>query len=359
MYENGNIKLFTETKDAEDCVKQTKSYYTNLGTPFEEKAKAYSIRIYFVEINERIKNNINCEIISVLHNAKTQNIKTAVVWQFKSEYKDKKIQIRLTDKMDILYAIWDVFEKIMGQENTKTIKELKFNFVVTPKVSTDGYTSKQRLTLFFSKEGNWGKLWKYTDLRIAMAKAGLAMEGRGIEGERPREFRYQLGYPFITNETDKNIKDGHCIVHFPFPTLPRNERRNPNMNLDKDDWSDLLEILKREPKKLRCYECGLFEEEKNKVGQSTKFQKSHLESFLTGSSGDASKENIVAICQYCNSKQKNLFNYDKHTGKKLYNCVEFMKVRDHNTKLEVLTFLIKTLKKEDIKKIIDENKIKI
>jgi hypothetical protein len=302
-----------------------------------------------------LNNNINCQIISVSSNFKTQNLEKAVIWEFKAEYKDKNIHIKLIDKMDILYAIWDVFEKIMGQENIKTIKDLKFSFTVRPKPSTNGLTSKQKLTLFFSKEGNWGKLWKYSDLRIAMNQAGLSMDGRGIEGERPREFRYQLGYPFITNETDKNIKDGHCIVHFPFPTLPRNERRNPNMNLDKDDWSELLEILKKETKKLRCYECGLFEEEKNKVGQYTKFQKSHLESFLTANSGDASKENIVAICQYCNSKQKNIFNYDKNTGKKIYNCVEFMKVRDNNTKLEVLAFLVRTLKKSEVLKIVENN----
>ena len=360
MYENGNKKLFAETKNADDCIKLVKQYYNKLGISFEERAIAFSIRIYIVEITEKDKWNTFCEIISLGHNSKIQKAETAVVWEFMGHYKNKTVQIKLTDKKDMLYAIWDLFEIIIGQKNIEIVKDLKFEITVKPKPKTKGgYTSQQRLTLFFSKEGNWGRLWKYDDLRAAMSQEGLAMQGRGIEGERPREFRYVLGYPFITNETDKNIKDGHCIVHYPFPTLPRNERRNPNTNLDKEDWSELLGILGKDAKRLRCFECGLFEDEKNKVGQLTKFQKSHLESFLTSNSGDASKDNIVAICQHCNGQQKNKFNYNKDTGKKIYNYVEFIKPINKDEKLKVLNFLISTLETKDVIKIIKENKIKI
>ena len=45
-----------------------------------------------------------------------------------------------------------------------------------------------------------------------MEKRGLKMVGRGIEGERPREFRYSMGYQFITNDKDRNIpsKQQYC-----------------------------------------------------------------------------------------------------------------------------------------------------
>lgn len=360
MYENGNKKLFEDVNNEIDSIRLVEKYYSKNGIDFKERAEAFSIRIYFVIIQKQDNQNVYCEINSLSHNAKFLNKDKAVEWNFLGQYKDRISHIRLIDKKDMIYTIWDMFEIINNKNNIDIINNLKFEIEVKPKPKTrGGYTSQQRLALFFSKKGNWGKIWKYDDLRSAMAKEGLAMQGRGIEGERPREFRYILGYPFITNETDKNIKDGHCIVRYPFPTLPRNERRNPNVNLEKSDWSELFNILKKDIKRLRCFECGLFEDEVNKTNQRTKFQKSHLESFLTSNSGDASKDNIVAICQHCNGKQGNTYNYEKNTGKKIYNYVEIIKKTNKYEKLRVLEFLVSTLETHEVIKIIEKSKLEI
>lgn len=354
MFQNSQQKLFELVNSESECVEKVKNYFENQGKSFDQVLKSFSIRIYIVHIIVQQSQNINCQIISLSNKGKSLDKDKAVIWDFNGKYRNRDINIQLIDKKDVLYAIWDTLEHILGQTNIETIKDLKFNLDVKTK-KKGSYNQKQKLVLFFSKEGNWGRRWKYEEVREAMRKEGLSMIGRGIEGERPREFRYDLGYPFLTNEQDKNVPDGSCEVTYPFPTLPRNERRNPNVNLDRKDWSELLEILRSDTKRLRCYECGLFENETNKIGQKTKFQKSHLESHLTG--GDTSEENITSICQYCNSEQKNIYNYDKDTGKKIYNTIPFLKTRDYKIKIEALCYLLEHLKREDCIKIIKKKNL--
>ena len=64
---------------------------------------------------------------------KTQNIDTAVKWNFKSHYKGKNISISLIDKKDVVYVIWDIHEKLLERKNLEVIDELKFEISVTPK----------------------------------------------------------------------------------------------------------------------------------------------------------------------------------------------------------------------------------
>lgn len=350
MFQNAQQKLFKPANNVPDCLIKVRAFFEEQGKNYDGILKAFAIRIYIVHIAEDDDGVTNCKITSILPTGKVQNEEKAVIWKFQGTYKNRKIYIKLIDKKDVLYAIWDMLEHILGQSNIETIKDLTFDLNVDSK--NEEYTSKQRLGLFFSKPGNWGRLWKYSELRAAMSKEGLAMEGRGIEGERPREFRYDLGYPFLTNEQDKNVPDGSCICKYPFPTMSRNERRNATTNLSKEDWSELVGILQKDPKRLRCYECGLFEEETNKIGQKTKFNKGHLEAHLAG--GDVSDENITAICQYCNSEQRDMFNYDKDTGKKIYNTIPFLKERDYATKIKAFIYLLEHLKSEDCKRIIRE-----
>ena len=187
---------------------------------------------------------------------------------------------------------------------------------------------------------------KYSELREAMDREGLGLVGRGIEGERPREFRYAMGYNFRTNEKDKNVPDGYCLVGSPLPFGPRNERRVANLDLQKEDWSELSSILSKDTKRLRCKVCGLFEGETNRIGQKTTFQKGHYESHLSG--GDVSEENIFAICQYCNTEQLNIYDIDPVTGKKKWNLIPAISKRDYATKIEIYNYLKQHLKEEDI-----------
>lgn len=348
MYQNAKRVFFEEVKDIPDALKKTFEYYSKQGKKIEEESAIFAIRIYFIEIDNSKKNDYKVKIMAI--NGKGNKILSdiATCWKFLGNYKGTKIEIETCDSKDITYHIWEVVEYLLGQNNKNTIKDLDFSLQVKTKKDKD-YNQKQKLILFFSKKENCGKLWKYQELRDAMTKDNLAMIGRGIEGERPREFRYDLGYPFITSEQDKNVPDGYCKVEFPFPTMPRNERRMATANLEKDDWTELLEILKKEPKKLRCFECGLFEGEANKIGQKTKFEKGHLETHSSG--GDVGKENITAICKYCNSEQKNVFSYDKVTGKKIYHLIPFLKNRNYEEKIEALKYLMNHLKKEDVEKI--------
>ncbi len=351
LYQNAQQKLFESVKDKGEAIDKIKEFYEKLGTSLEETVKNYSIRIYFVEILNNDTKNKEVKIISLSTEGTAINEQTAVIWKFKARYKGVSILIQSIDTKDITYNIWEVLEYLLQKENKNIIDDLDFNLDVKPK-QKGKYTEKQKLILFFSKKGNWGKLWTYDEAREEMLKEGLSMSGRGIEGERPREFRYDLGYPFITSEQDKDVPDGSFRMDFPFPNQPRNERRNANIHLSKEDWSELLELLKKEPKKLRCYECGLFEGESNKIGQKTKFEKGHLQAHLSG--GDVSKENITAICKYCNSEQKDIYNYDIVTGKKVFHIIPFLKNKTYKEKLSALKFLMHHLKKEDVKRIARE-----
>jgi len=351
LYQNAQQKLFDSAKDEKEAIQKVNEFYKKENTSLDEVSKNYSIRVYLVELVKNEQKDKEAKIISLSTKGKPINEETAVVWIFKGKYNGINILIKAIDTKDITYTIWEVLEYLLQKESKNVIDNLEFNLNVKTK-QNGKYTEKQKLILFFSKKGNWGKLWKYDEARKAMQKEGLAMSGRGIEGERPREFRYDLGYPFITSEQDKDVPDGSFRMDFPFPNQPRNERRNANVHLSKDDWSELLGLLKKEPKKIRCYECGLFEEETNKIGQKTKFEKGHLISHLSG--GDVSKVNITAICKYCNSEQKNIYSYNLETGKKIYHTIPFLKSRDYKEKISVLKYLLEHMKKEDVKKLIKD-----
>ena len=351
MYQNAQRKLFEDADSPEKCIENVEEYYKTLNTSLESMSKNYAIRIYFVEFNDMKSNCPSTIITAISSKGKKQKEETAVKWEFEGYYENKNIIIKTLDTKDITYHIWEILEYLLNKKNEEIINNLNFTLKVKVKNGND-YNQKQKLILFFSKKQNCGKLWKYEDARKAMAKEGLAMIGRGIEGERPREFRYDLGYPFITSEQDKNVPDGYFKVDFPFPTMFRNERRNANINLEKNDWKELLEILKKEPKRLRCYECGLFEEELNKIGQKTKFEKGHLETHSSG--GNVSSENITSICKYCNSEQKNIYSYDPITGKKIYHIIPFLKTRNYPEKQIALKYLARHLKKSDVEKILKE-----
>ncbi len=348
LYQNAQQKLFESVNGLGEAIEKVKNFYKKQSDSLENVLKGYSVRIYFCEILRNTNAKKEVRISSISENGTALDKSKAIVWEFAGKYKGTSIMIESIDKKDITYTIWETLEYLFGKKNKDMIKDLSFELKVKTK-NNEPYGEKQKLILFFSKKGNWGRLWTYDEARKAMQKAKLSMSGRGIEGERPREFRYDLGYPFITSEQDKEVPDGSFRMDFPFPNQPRNERRNATINLEKSDWTELLDLLKKEPKKLRCYECGLFEGESNKIGQTTKFERGHLQGHLSG--GSISKENITALCKYCNSEQKDIYSYDKITGKKIFHLIPFLKNRDYQEKKEALRFLMKHLKREDVERI--------
>jgi 5-methylcytosine-specific restriction endonuclease McrA len=344
-YKNGTLVFLEDVNSIEDCAKKLDLFFKKNKSSLKQELDSFSIRIYLVEIDN--KNKIVGKITKVKGD-KLQDKETAVRWNFKGIYnKSIQVNLELIDNSDIVYIFWDLIEYFLQKKSKDLIEKLEFSLSVNPK--KEGYTEKQKLILFFSKKENC-KMWSYNELREAMSKANLTMSGRGIEGERPREFRYALGYPFITNEVDKKVPDGSVYVPYPFPILPRNERRNANVDLDKKNWSELLEILNKNPILLRCFECGRFEGETHRIGTKTKFEKGHIQGHLAG--GSSSKENIFALCKQCNSDQKDIYSYDMKTGKKIWHIIPFIKNRDNKEKIEVLKFLLQHLKKEDIEKVL-------
>ncbi len=349
LYQNAQQKLFTSAKDEAEAIKKVLFYYKNKNQSLDDVSKNYSIRIYFVKIIKHEQAHKEAIIKSLTSKGSPIDTSKAVIWTFKGTYKDINILIKAIDTKDITYHIWEVLEYFLNKENKDLIQDLDFTLHVKPKKQNNHYTEKQKLILFFSKKENCNKLWTYEDARIAMQKALLSMKGRGIEGERPREFRYDLGYPFITSEQNKNVPDGSFRVDFPFPNQQRNERRNINITLIKKDWSELFVILSKDSTRLRCFECGLFEEEINKIGQKTKFEKGHLINHLSG--GIIAENNITSICKHCNSKQKDIYSYNLETGKKFFHLIPFLKNKNYNEKIKALKYLLQSMKKKDIEQL--------
>ena len=309
------------------------------------------VRIYKVE--KKINKKISLDI-SILNNKGINRKENKCNWTVSFYHKKKSlsIQARLWDRkiqMKTIYVIWDEIRSLCKFDLDKEINNIEFEVSNSSGVQTQ----HSKLVEFFSKKENCNKLLKYSDITKKMTKLNLGMVGRGIEGERPREFRYSMGYQFITNDKDKSIPSRFCKVLSPFPTKNRNERRAAIADLEKKDWTETLEILKKNKKRLRCFFCGRFEGEKNRIGQKTIFQKGHLKSHL--SEGDTSKENIIEQCQYCNTFLSNYFDFEPETLKVLINAEKAVEKANKKTKIKILENLLnKQIDKKDLKKILND-----
>jgi hypothetical protein len=312
-------------------------------------------RIYFREIfKEKDLTFIN--IIKVNNNTgklEDHSSKSSKArWKITLKYKDIfNLSVKIFDKqqMKTVYILWDEIRKFTKLDLDKEIKNLNFQVIN----NCGKQTQHSRLVEFFSDVNNCGIIWKYSELNSEMEKKKIKLEGRGIEGERPREFRYMMGYEFITSEKDRNIPEACCKVISPFPTKIRNERRSADLDLEKKDWSETVEILKKNILQLRCIFCGRFENETNRIGQKTKFQKGHLTSHLSG--GDVSKKNIIEICQYCNTFLSNYFDIELEGFKLSVNPFKAVEKSSRKIKIDILKQLItKNFESNEIKKILDD-----
>ena len=107
-------------------------------------------------------------------------------------------------------------------------------------------------------------------------------------------------------------------------------------------------LLKRIPK----WNTSMIENETNRIGQKTKFQKGHLTSHLSG--GDVSEKNIIEICQYCNTFLSDYFDIELENFKLSVNPFKAVEKSSKKIRTEVLEQLItKNFKKEEIQKILD------
>jgi hypothetical protein len=343
-YDNGNFVEEISCNSLDGVFKHIDEKYEKVGVDWRVDV---TIRIFQVEI-KKLKNQTVINVIGI-HNKHSRLIRIdkpeSKSWKIELSHNSSMfnpIQSKIHDSTDVtIYVLWEVIRGVIKYDLDEIIKDITFE---VEKVKGKP-TSKSKLIQFFSNRLNCNKLWKYSDLVQEMDKQGLKLQGRGVEGERPREFRYALGYTWRTNDIDKNVPDGSCIVRSPFPFEPRNERRAVTHNLNKENWSELLNILTDDPVKLRCFVCGLFADETNHTGQITTFQKGHGMAHLE--KGNNSESNIIAICRYCNSEQGNIYNLDPATGKKTYNIIPFLQKRNYGEKLKAFKYLKDHLKKED------------
>ena len=346
IYENGkpldnlNVDKFDQIIKRLDKKYKSREFWT----------KNLIIRIYNVE--ERNVHKKKLIDVSIVDNKGGTNKSVKPNWTIEFENKNKNISIiaKLWDRkqqMKTVYVLWDIIKQNCTFDLNKEINNIDFKVLN----SSGLQTQHSRLVEFFSKKENCNKLLKYSEVTDQMEKLGLKMVGRGIEGERPREFRYSMGYQFITNDKDKSVPSKFCKVISPFPTENRNERRAANADLEKKDWSETLNILKKGVKQLRCFYCGRFEGETNRIGQKTVFEKGHLQSHT--SKGDVSKKNIIEQCKYCNTFLSNYFDFDPNTLKANINAEKAVEKANTVTKKKILDELLsKLLKKTDVKKIL-------
>jgi len=55
MYQNGQRKLFENAKDLEECIKVVEKHFSNENKTLKQMCGDYSIRIYFVEMDNSNK----------------------------------------------------------------------------------------------------------------------------------------------------------------------------------------------------------------------------------------------------------------------------------------------------------------
>ena len=165
-----------------------------------------------------------------------------------------------------------------------------------------------------------------------------------------------MNYILNGNMTSKEILDKWATAIVPKEAIFSREGQ-PQVNQDKIAHYEERgykgdEVLWIAPKDCIRIE---FEDETNKIGQKTKFEKGHLHAHLAG--GDTSEENITAICKYCNSFQKDMFSYDPSTGKKIYHLIPLVKNQLYQEKIEVLTYLLNHMKRKDVIDLIKKIKL--
>lgn len=328
-----------------------------LKSDFEDKGidwkNALTIRLYEYFTEEKEENQfdifVNCLNVKTLK--KKKNLKS--VWKVNIQFKDtaKKYSATLFDGgaqlNKAIYVLWDVLDKVSDRDCKKEYDD-KNNLDLDIQFSGKKLTSHAVLTLFFQKKERC-KIWDYRDLEDAILEANpdwefRKYEARGLGGERPREWKKHMGYEFITNDKDRNVPDGKVKINSPIPTKERNERRAANFDIEKTDWSELVEELYKKPEQLRCWFCGLFEGEINRINEKTHFQKGHLESLSSG--GDVSEENIAAQCYYCNGLLNDFFDVEKDTFKLRVNPIKAIEKQSEGKRIEVLEFLLKTMIKK-------------
>ena len=307
------------------------------------------IKIYEYELKKIDENNLEINVYQInksLKKFKNYQTNWTILFNFKNETKkySAKIHNPLRGGNKSICVLWDIINKLTNKDCKKECDE---NNNLEFKIKHEGkLTSHAVLTLFFQKKENCNKLWKYKELEKAMISANSNwnfrdFEDRGLGGERPREWKNHMGYEFITNEKNRSIPDGSVKILSPIPSIKRNERRSANFELLKEDWSGVLKILQKNKKMLRCFFCGRFEGEINRINEKTIFQKGHLTSLTSG--GDVSQKNIMSQCQYCNNTLNDFFDFEENTLKMRVNPFKAIEKQDQSTRIKILDKLLNNM----------------
>ena len=308
--------------------------------------KTHSIRIYEYSVNNI--NNITDIEVKFITNEFKKPKSLHLVWEINLKFIDthKNYKIKLFGKKNssnkTIVFLWDILDQV-SKRNCKNECDEKNNLEFSIK-HHGKLTSHALLTLFFQNKKNC-KTWNYKDLDEAIIKQlnenFRDYEDRGLGGERPREWKKHMGYEWITSEKDRSVPDGFVKIVSPIPLKERNERRNATSELEKEDWSFILKILNKNIKQLRCFTCGRFEGEVNRINEKTSFQKGHLQSINSG--GKNQKENILTQCQYCNNTLNDYFDFDLDTLKMKPNALKAVEKQDQEGRIKILEEILKRM----------------
>jgi len=249
---------------------------------------------------------------------------------------------------------WDRIADLVEESENCKISDFYENTGFEIKVTDLGNFNSAHANLikFFSIPENCNKLFTNTELN-----SKIKTDQRGIGGERPREFRYMMGYDFRSNYIDPEIPNGRYVCKYPFPVLTRSERRSPLLEFSgvtEIKANEIIKLLSSKVMPVRCFECGYFEGEINKFGKRTRIEEGHAKSFTRGGTGE--KKNFVPLCTQCNKEQFDFYDYAPD-GKKIYFPLNVVKKANTRTKTEILAYLLNNLRKDDLMKILKKEKI--
>lgn len=285
VYQDGNFKTTLNNVSPSEIGSKIMELYADLGYgPFE----SFIIKTFMIKksISGDAISFEMCEMLESYVAGKDSGWKISVIFRnpLKNGIKSVSSVVYCKSPRHI-YVAWDRIADLVEESENCKISDFYENTGFEIKVTDLGNFNSAHANLikFFSIPENCNKLFTNRELN-----SRVKTDQRGIGGERPREFRYMMGYDFRSNYIDPEIPNGRYVCKYPFPVLTRSERRSPLLEfsgVSQDKASELIKLLSNQTSPVRCFECGYFEGEINKFGKRTRIEEGHLKSFTHGGTG--------------------------------------------------------------------------